>query len=92
MSNDMETFFHRPKPLNSLTERQVEVALLVAEGWDNSAIGKQLYLSTKTVERHLHDIFQKLRSKFDTKGRNHRCYLALLARDWVKDKDDHDGG
>jgi DNA-binding CsgD family transcriptional regulator len=43
-----------------LTAREVEVVRLVASGLTNKAIAAQLYLSEKTVARHLSNIFAKL--------------------------------
>ena len=45
----------------SLTGREKEVARLVAAGLTNREIGGELYLSEKTVERHLSHLFLKLR-------------------------------
>jgi ATP/maltotriose-dependent transcriptional regulator MalT len=43
-----------------LTEREIEVLRLVAEGRSNPDIARALVLSHKTVERHLSNIFTKL--------------------------------
>ncbi|MET0829081.1 MAG: helix-turn-helix transcriptional regulator, partial [Microbacterium sp.] len=43
-----------------LTGREIEVLRLVASGVTNRAIAAQLYLSEKTVARHLSNIFAKL--------------------------------
>ena len=43
-----------------LTAREVEVVRLVAAGKTNRAIADELYLSEKTVERHLSNVFVKL--------------------------------
>jgi DNA-binding CsgD family transcriptional regulator len=43
-----------------LSAREVEVLRLVAAGATNRAIAGELYLSEKTVERHLSNIFAKL--------------------------------
>jgi DNA-binding CsgD family transcriptional regulator len=43
-----------------LTAREVEVLRLVASGLTNKAIAAELYLSEKTVARHLSNIFSKL--------------------------------
>ncbi|TQJ41708.1 regulatory LuxR family protein [Arthrobacter sp. SLBN-112] len=43
-----------------LTPREVEVLRLVASGMGNRAIAAELYLSEKTVARHLSNIFLKL--------------------------------
>ena len=51
---------HRRSALDELTDREREVLALVAEGRSNRAIAKQLYLSTRAVERDVQAIFQKL--------------------------------
>lgn len=43
-----------------LTEREAEVLRLVAEGLTNNEIASQLFLSPKTVSRHLSNIFTKI--------------------------------
>jgi DNA-binding NarL/FixJ family response regulator len=43
-----------------LTDREVEVLRLVATGRTNRAIAAELFLSEKTVARHLSNIFDKL--------------------------------
>jgi len=42
-----------------LTIRELEVLRLVASGKTNKAIAKQLFLSEKTVDRHVSNIFHK---------------------------------
>jgi DNA-binding CsgD family transcriptional regulator len=44
----------------SLTPQEREVAELAAAGKTNKEIGKQLYLSHRTVSAHLYRIFPKL--------------------------------
>lgn len=46
--------------LGSLTSRERDVLTLVAEGKDNLTIADELTLSTRTVERHLQNIYLKL--------------------------------
>jgi two-component system response regulator NreC len=50
-----------PGPPDDLTQREVDVLRLIALGHTNADIGKQLYLSTRTVETHRAHIQQKLR-------------------------------
>jgi ATP/maltotriose-dependent transcriptional regulator MalT len=50
----------RPKSAGPLTTRELEVLLLVASGKSNRAIADRLYISEKTVARHLNNIFTKL--------------------------------
>jgi len=47
-------------PLDVLTQREREVLALLAEGRSNGAIGEQLFLSRKTVDAHVSQIFTKL--------------------------------
>jgi two-component system response regulator NreC len=50
-----------PGPPDDLTEREVEILRLIALGHTNAEIGKQLYLSVRTVESHRAHIQQKTR-------------------------------
>ena len=43
-----------------LTERERDVALLVARGMTNPEVAAQLYVSRKAVEYHLGNIYAKL--------------------------------
>jgi DNA-binding NarL/FixJ family response regulator len=72
---------HRRSALDELSERERDVLSLIAEGRSNRAIGKQLYMSPRAVERHVQGIFQKLRLP-DTEDHNRRvlAVLALLGR------------
>jgi VCBS repeat-containing protein len=55
-----------------LTDREIEIMRLVAEGLSNKAIARQLKVSDGTIKVHLHHIFQKLEI-------NNRTELAALA-------------
>jgi DNA-binding NarL/FixJ family response regulator len=48
------------RPLQKLTERQVEVLRLVTEGYRTRAIAERLGLSVKTVESHRGEIMKRL--------------------------------
>ncbi len=49
-----------PSARHGLTAREVEVLRLVASGKTNKAIAKQLFISDKTIDRHVSNIFTKL--------------------------------
>jgi ATP/maltotriose-dependent transcriptional regulator MalT len=49
-----------PSRPNGLTAREVEVLRLVAAGHTNQAIADELFLSVKTVSRHLSNIYTKI--------------------------------
>jgi DNA-binding NarL/FixJ family response regulator len=63
-------------PLNRLTDREREVLSLMAEGHSNQGVCDRLFLSPKTVEAHVSQIFLKLGLR-DALG-YHRRVLAVL--------------
>ena len=66
-----------PGPLDGLTQRELEVLTLIAEGRSNEGIARKLFLSTKTVETHVRHILLKLDIR--ESGEHHRRVLAVLA-------------
>jgi two-component system, NarL family, response regulator NreC len=50
----------RPRELDVLTDREVEVLCLLANGYSNRQIADQLYLSVRTVESHRANLISKL--------------------------------
>ena len=48
------------RSLRWLTPRELDVLSLMADGWSNTAICERLFLSPKTVETHVRQIFLKL--------------------------------
>jgi len=67
----------REDPLEELTDREREVLGLVAEGRSNKAIAGELFITERTVEAHIKQIFLKLGIR--ESPTDHRRVLAVLA-------------
>jgi DNA-binding NarL/FixJ family response regulator len=67
----------RRGPLGDLTPREREVLQLMAEGRSNAGIAQALVVTESAVEKHVGQIFTKLRLS-PTEG-DHRRVLAVLA-------------
>jgi DNA-binding NarL/FixJ family response regulator len=66
-----------PDALEDLSEREREVLSLMAEGRTNQAIAERLFITERTVEKHVKSIFAKLR--LPASAEDHRRVLAVLA-------------
>jgi DNA-binding NarL/FixJ family response regulator len=64
-------------PIDDLTEREQEVLALIAEGRSNRAIAERLFITERTVEKHVKSILMKLR--ISATQDDHRRVLAVLA-------------
>jgi DNA-binding NarL/FixJ family response regulator len=64
-------------PLVALTPREREVLALMAEGRSNTAIAESLVLTVGAVEKHIANIFTKLR--LPPSETDHRRVLAVIA-------------
>ena len=64
-------------PLQRLSDRERAVLTLMAEGRSNAGIAARLYLSPKTVERHVAAVFDKLGLPPDSD--DNRRVLAVIA-------------
>lgn len=56
-----------------ISEREVTILGLLAEGFSNTEIANSLYISKMTVENHLKRIFKKLNAK----NRTHAAVIAV---------------
>jgi DNA-binding NarL/FixJ family response regulator len=56
------------RPVEPLTEREMEVLTMTAKGYTNKAIGVQLGISDRTVQGHLAHIFDKLNATSRTEA------------------------
>ena len=72
MINWMEQSSDGPEELAGLTDQQLRILSLLAEGLTNKEIGDRLYLAEKTVKNHVTRILAKL-------GVQRRTQAALLA-------------
>jgi two-component system nitrate/nitrite response regulator NarL len=56
----------------SLSQREMEIVILVAQGYKNKEMAERMFISEQTVKNHLHNIFDKV-------GVSDRLELALYA-------------
>jgi DNA-binding NarL/FixJ family response regulator len=61
-----------------LTEREMEILRLVGKGLTNKDIGQQLYISDRTVQAHLSNIFSKLGVSSRTEA-----VMYAVRRGWI---------
>lgn len=64
-------------PLRHLTQRELDVLALIAQGWSNQTVAARLGITLKTVEHHVASIFIKLDLAQTTD--EHRRVRAVLA-------------
>lgn len=58
--NRVTSTSHEKDASSNLTNREIEVLLLITDGMINKEIAKKLYISEKTVKNHISNIFKKL--------------------------------
>lgn len=60
MSKMMKQMRHNHVPHNDLTEREMEILLLMASGYSNQEIADELFIALKTVKTHVSNLLAKL--------------------------------
>jgi DNA-binding NarL/FixJ family response regulator len=70
-------------PLAQLTEREREVLAHMAQGQNNAAIARSLFLTERAVEKHINSLFHKLELSEELDV--HRRVMAVLA--FLRDTD-----
>jgi DNA-binding NarL/FixJ family response regulator len=64
-----------------LTERELEILCLVADGLSNKQIARRLCLSLYTVKNHVHNVLQKLQV-----GDRYQAVAQLREQGWIAKK------
>lgn len=64
-------------PLSALSQRELEVLELMAQGLSNSGIAGRLWITESTVEKHVHSVMRRL--DLGHADEYHRRVLAVLA-------------
>ena len=59
------SFLSNQALVEPLTNREIEILLILSKGLSNQEIAERLFISPETVKRHLYNIYQK----FDVKNR-----------------------
>ena len=75
ISNLEENAGNSDKNKFEFTGRELEVLRLISEGKNNEEIAEKLFLSVRTVEKHLTNIY----SKVGVSGKSARAYVASYA-------------
>jgi len=66
------------RPLDILSERELEVLRLAGRGYSNKEIGQMLVISSRTVQAHMGNIFSKLQV-----GSRTEAVLYALREGWI---------
>jgi NarL family two-component system response regulator LiaR len=67
-----------PMPLVELSDREMEILKMAARGMSNQEIATQLYLSRRTIQAHLANIFDKM-----DVGSRTEAVLQALRKGWL---------
>jgi len=78
---EMHAHVHTRNPFTELTEREMEVLRLVANGLTNSKIAEQLVISLNTVKGHVSNILSKLHLADRTEAAVYAWREGIVDRD-----------
>ena len=81
----MSNLFRRSdtKPVEPLTDRELDVLRLAAKGYTNKAIGMQLNISDRTVQGHLAHIFATMQATSRTEA-----VMRAVSLGWISQSSD----
>jgi DNA-binding NarL/FixJ family response regulator len=84
----MSNLFRNPesRPIETLTDRELDVLRMAARGYTNKAIGIQLNISDRTVQGHLAHIFDKLHVTSRTEA-----VMRAVSLGWISQNSDEIG-
>jgi DNA-binding NarL/FixJ family response regulator len=71
--------------LKQMTTREQEILSLVASGYTNAAIADALFIDLKTVEHHINNMYDKLKSSVSFDEKHPRVHAARLYLEAVGD-------
>jgi DNA-binding NarL/FixJ family response regulator len=74
--------FNNPAEVDGLSERELEVLLMVARGMSNHQIAVSLHLSEATIKRHLANIYPRI--GVSSRG---EAVRKALSRKWISTRD-----
>jgi len=72
VSDEHRSFLSNQALVEPLTNREIEILLILPKGLSNQEIAERLFISPETVKRHLYNIYQK----FDVKNRQQAIVKA----------------
>jgi NarL family two-component system response regulator LiaR len=75
-----------PASPEALTERETEVLKLVARGWANKQVARELFVEEKTVKAHVSGILRKLGVTSRTQAALHAVRAGLVSMDELNEE------
>ena len=76
-SNKTDTRFHYPT--SPLTNRELEILVLIRKGLSNKQIAEQLFLAERTIKFHITSILSKLLAHNRTEAVNNAIRRGILS-------------